>query len=107
MFADARRWFNLWFGFHVRPAFAGGWFYRMFCHVFRGFGSSRPARRAWGLPILAPAPRTRDNRLDDFSRFILIFERTRKIRAGLFRERRAELIAENPRAHFLNRALGD
>ena len=108
MFADAGCWFDLGFGPDVHLALAGGWFCRMFCCVWRGFATSRPAWFASGFPVPPfAAPRARDNRLGHLRRLILILERTGKIRAGRLREHGTKLIAEHPRADLLDRALGD
>jgi len=47
------------------------------------------------------------DRLDDFSRFVFILKRARKIRACRFRERRPQLIADHARADLLDRPFGD
>src|ERR1019366_2737193 len=87
------------FGFDVKVAIARG----RYCHG----RTSRPALRLRAVRTAAGPGLARPNHPGHFRHVFFVFKRAQKIRASLPGERWPQLIAEHPRTHLLDRALGD
>src|ERR1700730_15813501 len=85
---------DFWFGLAAASPRSGG---------FPTLSSVRRVAARTGAAFLLP----RRQNIDQFRRFVFGMKRARKIRVRGLGERRSELIAQDARAHLLDRALGE